>query len=94
MRLTLARCASFLLRARPGRTAGLAALGLERHLAAHLLALTCDDADDVQKVTMGSHVAAGEGAETTPMKETFCSSSCCVLVLHRGATRQQTRQQR
>ena len=48
VRLTAARCASFLLRARPHKTSGLAALGLEKDALGYLLALTADQVYTIQ----------------------------------------------
>lgn len=42
VRLTAARCSSFLLRARPLKTQGLAAIGLEKDALGYLLTLTAD----------------------------------------------------
>jgi hypothetical protein len=67
VRLTFARCTGFLLRARPLKTTGLHLLGLEAPILSHLLALTNDTADEVQRASFEALIqAANHWAEHTP----------------------------
>eukprot|EP00615_Pteridomonas_danica_P004292 CAMPEP_0114355972 /NCGR_PEP_ID=MMETSP0101-20121206/20625_1 /TAXON_ID=38822 ORGANISM="Pteridomonas danica, Strain PT" /NCGR_SAMPLE_ID=MMETSP0101 /ASSEMBLY_ACC=CAM_ASM_000211 /LENGTH=834 /DNA_ID=CAMNT_0001498197 /DNA_START=594 /DNA_END=3098 /DNA_ORIENTATION=- len=67
VRLTLARCHGFLLRAKPLKTLGLAHLGLEAPFLTQLLVLTRDVADEVQRVSFEAlQQASNHWAEHTP----------------------------
>jgi hypothetical protein len=60
VRLTYARCAGFLIRARPLKTDGLSKLGLESKILTHLLSLTNDVADEVQKASFEALIQAAD----------------------------------